>query len=98
MAEPMSRKALIAILAGLWALALASSAAAQSVTRGPYLQSGTPTGVVVRWRTDFATDSRVMYGPAAGNLSDQVDDSTTTTEHEVRLTGLSPETTYYYAI
>ncbi|HZO85622.1 MAG TPA: LamG domain-containing protein, partial [Verrucomicrobiae bacterium] len=29
-----------------------------SITRGPYLQLGTPHSVVVRWRTDAATDSR----------------------------------------
>ena len=36
--------------------------AADSVTRGPYLQLGSDTSVVVRWRTDVPTDSRVSYG------------------------------------
>jgi len=52
----------------------------------------------VRWRTDTATDSRVSYGPAQGKLTSQVDLSTLRTEHEVQLTGLTPDTTYYYAI
>ena len=39
-----------------------------------------------------------MFGPAPGNLTGQVDDPITTTEHQVTLTGLSPETAYYYAI
>ena len=35
---------------------------AQTVVRGPYLQSGTPSSVIVKWRTDEATDSLVRYG------------------------------------
>ena len=46
----------------------------------------------------MATDSRVSYGPAQGKLTSQVDQSTLRTEHEVQLTGLTPDTTYYYAI
>ena len=51
-------------LASVWFAAIAPSVAAQSVVRGPYLQSGTPTNVVVRWRTDVLTDGRVCYGTA----------------------------------
>jgi hypothetical protein len=69
-----------------------------AVSRGPYLQLGTPTSIVVRWRTDVASDSRVQYGPAPGSLTSAVDHPTVTTEHEVTLTGLSPETQYYYSV
>ncbi|RMI00301.1 MAG: T9SS C-terminal target domain-containing protein [Calditrichaeota bacterium] len=69
-----------------------------TLTRGPYLQIGTPTGIVVRWRTDLATASRVNYGTDPANLTQQVDSTALTTEHEVTLTGLSPATRYYYAI
>ncbi len=68
------------------------------VTRGPYLQSGTSDGVVIRWRTDVATDSRVLCGAAPGNLALCADDLTTSTEHSVPVTGLSANTRYYYAI
>src|SRR2546426_6061218 len=68
------------------------------VTRGPYLQIGTPNSIVVRWRTGTATDSRVRYGTAIGSLSSIKDDLVGTTEHEVGLTGLSPNTRYYYSI
>ena len=73
-------------------------AQAASVTRGPYLQMGTPTSVVVRWRTDTATDSRVRHGAAPGSLTAFVDNSTVTTEHEVAVTGLAPDTVYYYSV
>ena len=68
------------------------------ITRGPYLQLGTPTSVVVRWRTDVATDSRVSRGTVAGQLTTNVDQATVTTEHEVTLTGLTPDTQYYYSV
>src|SRR5262245_60902475 len=71
---------------------------AQSVTRGPYLQNGSSTAVSVRWRTSVATNSRVSYGPAPGSLNSTVDDAASTTEHEIRVTGLQPNTTYHYAV
>lgn len=69
-----------------------------NITRGPYLQMGTPESIVVRWRTDNPTDSRVQYGTDPQNLSQTVDVNGSTREHEVKLTGLSPQTRYYYAI
>jgi hypothetical protein len=68
------------------------------LTRGPYLQMGTPSSIVVRWRTDMPTDSRVLYGTSQDNLNAKRDNATLTTEHEVTLTGLISNTTYYYAI
>ncbi len=71
---------------------------AQNVVRGPYLQIGTHTSIVIRWRTDASTDSRVSFGTSSGNLTQAEDVSGATKEHEVMLTGLSPDTKYYYAV
>lgn len=71
---------------------------AQSVVRGPYLQVVTPTSVVVRWRTDVPTDSRVTYGPSAGTYSQQTILPETSTEHIVKLSNLQAATKYYYTI
>jgi hypothetical protein len=68
------------------------------VTRGPYLQIGTPTSIVVRWRTGAGTNSRVRYGTSPTNLSSTQDHTLVTTEHEVTVTGLSPDTQYYYSV
>lgn len=68
------------------------------VIRGPYLQMGTPSSLVVRWRTNGATDSRVRYGTSSNDLNVVVDDPALTTEHQVSLTGLTPSTTYYYSV
>ena len=79
-------------------LIAAPAASAQSVSRGPYLQMGSPTAMTVRWRTNAGTDSRVRYGASAGSLNANADDATLTTEHQVRLTGLAPNTRYYYSV
>ncbi len=68
------------------------------VERGPYLQSGTPTSVVVKWRTNSPTESVVHYGTALNALSKKVSYSAATTDHVVTLSGLSPNTKYYFNI
>ena len=68
------------------------------VVRGPYLQLGTPTSVVVKWRTGSPTDSKVSYGADPAALTSSVTDGTSTTEHEVTVSGLTPDTKYFYSI
>jgi hypothetical protein len=66
---------------------------------GPYLQRATPTSVMVHWRTNLATDSKVWYGTSSSNLSlSATGTSPSSTEHSVDLTGLTPYTKYYYSI
>ncbi len=92
----MTRR-LAAAVAGAGLALFASATSAQTVTRGPYLQLATPTGIVVRWRTSLPTDSAVRYGPTlALGLTTQV--AASVTEHEVAISGLAPETSYLYAI
>ncbi|MBM1106195.1 metallophosphoesterase [Aurantibacter crassamenti] len=69
-----------------------------AVERGPYLQSGTPTSVVVKWRTDVGTESVVNYGTQLSSLSKNETNTTLTTEHEVTVSGLEPNTKYYFNI
>lgn len=69
-----------------------------AVTRGPYLQVATDTSIVVRWRTDVATDSRVRFGDTPGSATFTVVDPAVTTEHEVHIGGLAAESRYYYAV
>ena len=57
-------------------------AMAQTVTRGPYLQLGTSTSIVIRWRTSVATNSRVRYGASPTSLTNTVDLPAVTTEHD----------------
>jgi hypothetical protein len=70
-----------------------------SVTRGPYLQSGGQSSITLRWRSDVATNSRVEWGPAFNDYSGgTVDSATLTTEHIVTISGLTPDTKYFYRI
>src|SRR5436190_14998817 len=69
-----------------------------SLTRGPYMNMALQNSIVIRWRTDAPTNSKVNYGTSAGNLTQSFTDNTNTTEHIVTLTGLSANTLYYYSI
>jgi len=66
--------------------------------RGPYLQCASSSSMMIRWRTDALTRSRVRYGTDYQNLNRSSDDSTLHTEHKVLVRGLQPITKYYYSI
>jgi 3',5'-cyclic AMP phosphodiesterase CpdA len=67
-----------------------------SLTRGPYLNMGNETAVTLRWRTDIATNTKVELGTTHGVYPTVFTDNVVTTEHEIRLTGLTPDTKYFY--
>jgi|GEM_PF-419424 len=69
-----------------------------ALLRGPYLQSGTSTSMVIRWRTDAATNSRVRIGTSAEALNLITDNAAAVTEHEIKVSGLTPLTKYYYSV
>ncbi len=79
-------------------LRLTDGATGPVLTRGPYLQLATPTGVIVRWRTDVAANSRVTVGTSPGSLSVAFEDATVTTEHAIQVSGLTSDTLYYYGV
>ena len=68
------------------------------LTRGPYLQLATPTGIAVRWRTSAAVIGRVQFGPSPGVVSGSAQETSARVDHEVRLTDLTPDTLYYYSV
>jgi acid phosphatase type 7 len=86
-------------IVGVIALAAIGDVLGQAaLTRGPYLQSGTPTSVIVRWRTDLPNQGEVRYGLASGTLTNTANEPAITSEHTVALTGLMSDTKYYYSI
>ena len=87
---------MLALLAASWGAA--PEARAQTVERGPYLQVPTSGSMVIRWRTDVPTDSRVSYGASPGSLGTNVDDPALVTDHEVEVSGLTPNTQYFYSV
>jgi len=66
--------------------------------REPYIQSQSPTSVVLKWRTKSLEDSRVIWGTQLNLLINNVVNPALTNEHEVLLTGITPNTKIYYAI
>ncbi len=69
-----------------------------SVVRGPYLQNGTPSSAVVRWRTDQPCASQLWLGPIGGAMQSVFFDPTPRTEHAATAAGLPAETTFQYSI
>jgi methionine-rich copper-binding protein CopC len=69
-----------------------------TLTRGPYMNSALQNSIVIRWRTDIPTNTKVNYGNAPANLTQSYIDNTVTTEHIATLTGLAINTLYYYNI
>ena len=68
------------------------------VTRGPMLQMLTGNAITIKWTSATATTSRIKYGTSENVLNSVVTDNKMVTDHEMRLTGLAPDTKYYYAI
>lgn len=81
----------------LWDAALTASNV-PTLSRGPYLQIGTSEAMTIRWRTVQSSLSVVRYGLTRDDLSEMSWSPVLTTEHEITLTGLTPDTKYYYGI
>ena len=77
---------------------IAPSVFSANITRGPYLQSCSSTGIVVRWRTDWPSDSRVRFHAANQIDESEVFEYAWRTEHELLLPALTPNTTYFYSV
>lgn len=55
------------------------------------------TSVALNWATaEYATNGRVMWGTSASALNNQADDANKATNHAVTVSGLSPNTLYYF--
>lgn len=63
----------------------------------PYLQAVSQTEATILWETDLAADSEVNWGEAP-NCGNTEMSAGTTRLHRVKLSGLKPETTYFYRI
>ena len=68
------------------------------IVRGPYLQQGTESSIIIRWATDAPIQGRVQYGIACDKLSATVTETTMTCDHKLQINGLEPNKKYYYSI
>ncbi len=67
------------------------------ILAGPYIMHTTPTSTVIMWETDLPSTSEVFYGLAAP-VEKRVAAKGEATIHEVRITGLTPGTIYFYQV
>ncbi len=56
------------------------------------------TSAEVRWSTDLSAASEVAYGTSPASLGSATGDPLLVTSHAVSLTGLQPDTLYYYDV
>lgn len=66
------------------------------IIRGPYLQVGTESSIIIRWATLEPVQGRVWYG-TTDELSLTLVETTISCNHEVELRNLTPNQKYYYA-
>ena len=62
--------------------------------RWPYLQSTHPEGTTLVWRTEEVSAGSVLYGPSPTDLFTEVASNSIGPQHEVVITGLTPDTRY----
>lgn len=68
------------------------------IVRGPYLQKASANAITVKWRTAKPTESIVHYGTNLDSLDQTTNELSLKTDHEITLSGLNPNTLYYYEI
>lgn len=88
----------IPLLILLLAISLTAAQAQGTLLRGPYLQVATPTSIIIRWRTDQPAGSVVRIGTGPQALNKVFTDDAAKSDHEIKITGLEPETRYYYSV
>ncbi|MFC2116832.1 metallophosphoesterase, partial [Bacteroidota bacterium] len=80
-------------------LFLLSLPATAQVTRQPYLQIPTSTSVVVSWQSGTGEVGNVYYGTKVSSLTQKIVESENEEiYHEVEISGLIPNTKYYYSV
>ncbi|MFN8308795.1 MAG: metallophosphoesterase [Chitinophagales bacterium] len=79
-------------------IAFATSAMAQVTDRYPNIQSTLENSVIIAWRTATASNGSVQYGTSAGALTNTATETGNNQIHAITLTGLLPNTQYYYKV
>ena len=74
----------------------ATTSAAITFTRGPTVNLLSNDSVTIMWETETATQSQVKYGTSIPLSLQTTLNTTTSTKHRVEITGLTPNTKYYY--
>ncbi len=68
------------------------------IVRGPYLQQGTESSIMICWVTHAHCQGKVWYGKLGEKFCLTQEETTITCNHTVKLDGLKPDTKYFYAV
>jgi 3',5'-cyclic AMP phosphodiesterase CpdA len=76
---------------------------AQTIIRGPYLQQLGQNSVIIRWRTNMPTSSKIIFiseedDKKGVQMSNFVGNSDLSIEHIIQLSSLKPNTKYFYSV
>ncbi len=82
------------VAAGLLLFTLLSDA--QVVNRYPNIQSPDQTSAIIAWRRATSAVGSVKWGTAAGSLTNTLTESSANQIHAITISGLQPNTKYYY--
>ncbi|HEX4727163.1 MAG TPA: DUF4082 domain-containing protein, partial [Jatrophihabitans sp.] len=84
--------------ANYWVDPVLSATAPPAPVISSVAASGSGSTATVTWTTNVNTSSRVDYGISAGTLNLNVSSAAAVTSHSMQLTGLTPNTRYYYRV
>jgi acid phosphatase type 7 len=87
--------ALFLLLAALFPFMTAAPPAQAAFVKQPYLQNLTDTSIVIRWETSAAQGGKVQFGFST-SYGSEFSQGSDTTQHELLLAGLLPDTLYHY--
>lgn len=73
---------------------IAQSSFSQKITRGPYLQNPTPTGITIKWITETPTVGKVILKENGNSYSENF----TSMDHEIVIDDLDEDRIYHYQI
>ena len=95
-----SGKVLLLLLLAVvvWQAWLYIADASYEGARAPYLQMQSPEGITIRWQSAEPVKGVVRYGLAPESLDMTVTGKRADEVHEVRITGLKPDTRYWYSV
>ncbi len=68
------------------------------ITQGPSIQYADDHSAVVSWSTNESAPTIVYYGTDPQNLGHTAESAGGTTFHRIHLSGLAPDTTYYFLV
>lgn len=66
--------------------------------RSPYLQSASSDSIIIRWQTKKPNIGVIRFGENQNQFEKVVSETVADDEHSIRLSGLEPNTRYYYSV